>query len=148
MITISEIRRRDSDDRSRSRSRDRKRSVSFSERRRDTTPGRRNVFISFEEELFIIKNDYDEVFLNDKHFSDKVSKSKQLMILDIGCPKSLMGLNEYKSLKSTLTQDEKQLIEEFPCNKKFKFGPSKVYEASFRVVFPLKLSDAKVITCF
>ena len=73
---------------------------------------------------------------------------RQLMILDIGCPKSLMGFNEYTSLVSTLSEDEKKMISKYTCNNKFKFGPSKVYKATFRVRLPLNLMHAKVMTSF
>ena len=120
----------------RSRSRDRARAVSFSEkeRKRDLTPGTENYF-SFEDDFYAINQEYDEVFINN-HLE---REGTQLMILDIGCPKSLMGMREYKKLEHSLSEEDRSHISKYPCSKKFRFGPSRVYESSYRVKFPMKL---------
>ena len=70
------------------------------------------------------------------------------MIVDIGCPKSLMGAKEFKNLVNTLSEEELNGLKRYPCFKKFKFGPSKIHEASFSVKLPLRLLSVKVIANF
>ena len=102
----------------RSTSREGRRTVSFSEKKRDLTPGEVDSYFTFEEELFVVNHEYDSVFI-----SDCLNRSgTQLMILDIGCPKSLMGTSELKKLIGTFSEEEKKYIQKYSCRKKFKFG--------------------------
>jgi hypothetical protein len=41
--------------------------------------------------VFILDPKYDDVFVNDEDFITNERKGQQFMILDIGCPRSLMG---------------------------------------------------------
>ena len=43
-----------------------------------------------DNEIYVHKN-YVEVFVNDEEFTRHDHSNKQLMIIDIGCPRSLMG---------------------------------------------------------
>jgi hypothetical protein len=60
------------------------------------------------------------------------------MIIDTGCPKSLVGkkwLDEYmKEMK--INKDD---IKREECKETFKFGPSKIYEAREKVDIPTKV---------
>ena len=98
---------------------------------------------NINDEVFFLEKEYDEVFVNDDDFvSDR--KSKQLMIIDIGCPRSLMGKKEYETLLDSLTPSEVDGIKEFAASKKFRFGPSKLYESQIRIELPLELDNVKI----
>ena len=83
---------------------------------------------NINDEVFFLEKEYDEVFVNDDDFVND-RKSNQLMIVDIGCPRSLMGIKEYETLLNSLTPSEVDGIKEFAASEKFKFGPSKLYES-------------------
>ena len=70
------------------------------------------------------------------------------MILDIGCPKSLMGVNEYRKLITSHSKRERDSVVKFFSHEKFKFGPSKLYSSKFRVEIPIKLQSLRVIASF
>ena len=54
-------------------------------------------------EVFHVNENYPEVFVNDIEFSVNKRKRNQLMIVDIGCPKSLMGRDEYERFRDSLS---------------------------------------------
>ena len=56
--------------------------------------------------MFILDPKYDEVFVNDEDFITNERKGQQIMMLDIGCPRSLMGLKEYERFKKALSESE------------------------------------------
>ena len=131
----------------RPRSKDRGRNVSFSSfstRKRDSTPGISDIFYNFDDEFYIINQEYDNVFIT----ANFDRNDTQSMILDIGCPKSLMGISEYCELFDKLSVEERKLVRKYPCLKKFKFGPSRVYESSYQVRIPIALSSARLMLSF
>jgi hypothetical protein len=76
-------------------------------------------------------------------FLKEVTKN-QAMILDTGCPDSLVGkewVEEYLK-KRDLTKDQ---LKKMTCSQKFCFGPSKVFEAKEVLEIPItvKLKDGK-----
>ena len=100
--------------------------------RRDPTPGPgRNVFIC--------NTPYDRIYQANKVFQAK-NNSGQIIIVDSGCPRSLMGRSEYKMLK------EKFAIKEEFINslERFKFGPSKIYNSGRKAKLKLKLGGTAV----
>ena len=111
------------------------RSVSFQERR-DSTPAKGRT----TDEVFILKTKYDEVLVTDEDFIENERKGKQFMILDIGCPRSLMGEKEYKKLKASTEGP----ISEFSSSEKFRFGPSRIYGSTKRIELPLKIEDFEI----
>ena len=66
------------------------------------------------------------------------------MIVDIGCPRSLMGSNEYKRLRESFSSSEKRSIKECGAKEKFRFGPSRTYGSELRVEIPFYIKGEKV----
>ena len=98
---------------------------------------------NMDTEIYVIKY-YDEVFVNDEEFSGNKSVQNQLMIVDIGCPRSLMGNKEYKKLLSSLSSSELRNIKEFKANEKFRFGPSRSYNSLLKIEIPLTLDGVTI----
>ena len=85
------------------------------------------------------ENTDEIVELNDVFFLEENS-TKQAVILDVGCPKSLAGkkwLTKYLSWKNLKMEHLKKR----QCSQRFKFGPSKVYEATEIVEIPLNVKQ-------
>ena len=114
--------------------------VSF-RHRRDPTPvsGNRNVY----NDVYVLSIKYDEVFLNDEDLIKNKVYGLQFMILDIGSPTSLMG-----KLSETLSELQLKRVVEMPAKEKFKFGPSKVYDALKRGEVPLIIKDIEILVKF
>ena len=131
-------------DRDRSWSRGRRRSsqVEFKDRReerRDPTPapGRANTV------LVTCNTPYDEIYETEKIFRNK-NNSGQVIIVDSGCPRSLMGKSEFKLLKRNFAFGTKDIKPE-----RFKFGPSKIYNSVRKVQLKINLDGVmKVIDFF
>ena len=86
------------DDRRGSRRQSWDKSVTFKEKRDATpTPGRTVVESDEKNEVLSVINEYDNIFVNDEVFIEYDRKGVQLMILDIGCPRSLMGEKNLKN---------------------------------------------------
>ena len=60
----------------------------------------------------------------------------QYIIVDSGCPRSLMGDKEFDKLKESLKLESKHVKEE-----RFKFGPSRIYVSKVKAIVPLELGD-------
>ena len=108
------------------RSRSRKRSNS--QRTRKSMP-----------EVNVLNVSYDRIYKSDDFFKEPKSCG-QFMIVDSGCPRSLMGDQEYKSLKRNFKTEEKELKR----NEKFRFGPSRVYESEFKAKLFMQLGHKDV----
>ena len=122
-------------DRSYSRGRSHRRSsVSFQEKkggrdyRRDTTPGMSPVNI--------LNETYYRIYINEE-FINKSKEFGQFMIVDCGCPRSLMGDKEYANLSKSYNTEVKSIRN----NERFRFGPSKIYESEFKAKVPMKVGD-------
>ena len=124
--------RDNSRERSTSRGREGNRSVSFQQRRggRDLTPGPgRTTFIECNPV-------YDKIYEADEFFRNK-RKMGQVIIVDSGCPRSLMGRKEYSILKEKFKMKYLKL----GTKEQFKFGPSRIYDADFKVLLYLRIGD-------
>ena len=97
-----------------------KQTVSFNVRVRD-----------INSETYVGKN-YDDVYINDEEFSGDKCDQNQLMIVDIGCPRSLMGKKEYEKLINSLSSSELKHIKESKASEKFCFGPSRSYDSMMK----------------
>ena len=126
------------------------RAVSFQDRKRDPTPVPGTVDPNLHlqgsdnNEVFYLETNYDDIFVNDEDFISKDRKGTQLMIIDIGCPRSLMGSYEYEKFKSFLPPLELKRIKEFPASEKFKFGPSRLYNSRIRIELKMNLRDVVI----
>ena len=105
-------------DRSRERSDSRGRrgrsGVSFRERsRRDVTPG------PGMSKIVELNEAYHSIYLNDDFFKHKSRHHGQFMIVDCGCPRSLMGSKEYNKMKDKYSTEKIDAKDQ-----KFRFGPS------------------------
>ena len=67
----------------------------------------------------------------------------QIIIVDCGCPRSLMGNEELKRLKETVEVEEITVKEEG-----FRFGPSRVYISKKKVRFPMRIGVKEVVCDF
>ena len=59
-----------------------------------------------------------------------------------------MGMKEFKNIIHALSDEERLYVSKYSCSKKFRFGPSRVYQSSFRARIPLRLSKVKVMASF
>ena len=100
------------------------------------------------KEVFHVGKEYHEVFVNEKEFSVAKRKKNQLMIVDIGCPRSLLGFEEYERLMDSLSSHELKRVKEFEASEKFRFGPSRVYDSRLRIEMPLQIKGVKVAAKF
>ena len=98
--------------------------------------------------MIIHANNYENVFVNDESLTSNNRKVTQYMILDIGCPRSLMGSSEYSKYLSSLSEEDKEKVLEFKTNEKFKFGPSRIFTAKCRVQMPLILKNVRLLVNF
>ena len=119
-------------ERSHSRGRDRSRQVVFNHRGRpngrDLTPGPgRATYIECNPI-------YDRIYEADNFFRNK-NKKGQVIIVDSGCPRSLMGDQEFKLLRDRFRIKKKKMRE----TEKFKFGPSRIYKSDFKAGLNLRI---------
>ena len=82
--------------------------------------------------------EYDRIFNNDD-IRGKFNEFGQFMIVDSGCPRSLMGDKEYIKLKKLFNIKKLNVKGE-----RFKFGPSRLYQSEFKVRFPMQLGEASI----
>ena len=95
-------------------------------------------------DVYTVSKDYHKVFVNDEEFYDQNGCRSQLMIVDIGCPRSLMGKNEYRRLRESFSSSERIKIVESGANEKFRFGPSRTYGPELRIEIPMNIGDEEV----
>ena len=79
---------------------------------------------------------YDKIYESDEFFR-KRNKTGSVMIIDSGCPRSLMGQSEYQLLKENFGVKSERI----KSRERFKFGPSKIYNAENKVQLNLKLGN-------
>ena len=91
---------------------------------------------------------YMEIFVSDEEFSAYERKRSQLMIIDIGCPRSLMGFKEYERYKDSLSSYELERIKETKVSEKFRFGPSRIYDSRFKIEMPMDIKGVKISAQF
>ena len=95
-------------------------------------------------EVFYVDKDYRDVFVNDDEFSEHNRKRNQLMIVDIGCPRALLGRKEYERLLNSLSTSERKQIKEYKASEKFRFGPSRTYDSRTRIEIPMNIKGEKI----
>ena len=66
------------------------------------------------------------------------------MIVDIGCPRSLMGRKEYEKFRDSLSSSELKSIKESKASEKFRFGPSRTYDSCLRIEMPMNIKGEKI----
>ena len=118
----------------RGRQRDRSfedKAVTFKNKRRDQTPATGKQLLNSTSEVFIIERAYHEIFMSDKDFINNIKD--QIMILDIGCPRSLMGRKEFERFIESAVIKEKGKVKYFEANETFRFGPSKLFFSKQRI---------------
>ena len=97
--------------------------------RRDTTPG------PGMSNIVSIKESYENVYNNSEISKLKNDVRGQFIIVDSGCPRSLMGSKELENL-SWVDIKFKDIKTEH-----FRFGPSRVYSSNFKVKFPVRIEQ-------
>ena len=123
--------------------------MTFRSRRDDTpVPGKQTVNYNHEKmisksTLFVIEKAYHKVLISNEDI-EKITNPNQFMIVDIGCPRSLMGINEFNIFKESQVIKEQGNMKVNQCFEKFKFGPSKPYVSNFRVEVDLVIEDLKL----
>ena len=83
-----------------------------------------NVTIGYGEdydnmEVYYVEKDYHDVYVNDDEFMEHSDNRKQLMVVDIGCPRSLLGRKEYERFFKSLSPSERRRIKETRTAEKF-----------------------------
>ena len=68
------------------------------------------------------------VFLNEEGLRNCSKSLGQVIIVDCGCPRSLMGDQEFEKLKELVDIHEIKVK-----NEGFRFGPSRIYTSSKKV---------------
>ena len=107
-------------------------------------------FVSFVSEgnvsdsIIFVDKDYVDVFLNDEDVRNK----NQVMIIDIGCPRSLLGMKEYKRLLKSLSPSQLERLREYKASEKFRFGPSRTYDSWLKVEIPLDFDGVEIDASF
>ena len=86
-----------------------------------------------------VNKSYDRVYLNDDFFKSKFSHHGQFMIVDCGCPRSIMGVKEYSKLKEHYHTEKLDTK-----NESFRFGPSQIYKSEFKVNFPMNVGGTNI----
>ena len=69
--------------------------------------------------VFYVDNDFRDVFVNEDEFSEQKSNKNQLIVVDIGCPRSLLGRKEYERFLKSLSQSDRRKIREYKASEKF-----------------------------
>ena len=94
--------------------------------------------------VFYVDNDYTDVFVNEDEFSEEKRKKNQFMVVDIGCPRSLLGRKEYERFLKSLPPSERRRIREDKASEKFRFGPSRTYESRSRIEIPMNIKGERI----
>ena len=63
------------------------------------------------------------------------------MIVDLGCPNSVIGAKDVDNFVRKLSKAQKENIEEIPADDKFKFGPSGPFYCSKKLRFPIRVNS-------
>ena len=102
-----------------------------------------SIEISKHSHVVVFSGSYDTIYSNDDFFQQR-SHMGQFMIVDSGCPRSLMGLKEYEKLKQEYETEVLNLKE----HEKFRFGPSKSYTSGSKVRVPMRIGDSEFCVDF
>ena len=66
-----------------------------------------------------------------------VSKERDDMIADIGCPNSVISRRDVSTFVKSLSQFQQENLEMIAADEKFKFGPSGQFRCSEKLIFPI-----------
>ena len=94
-------------------------------------------------EVVIFSCSYDSIYRNDSFFQNE-SQFGQPMIVDSGCPRSLMGWKEFEKLKRGYETELLKIKE----HEKFRFGPSKTFNSESKVRVPMRIGDTEIFIDF
>ena len=99
------------------------RSRSVRQRRQTRSPG-----------MSVVDVRLQDVFLNEEWLTNCSRNLGQFIVVDSGCPRSLLGEEELVKLKELVQ------VKEFRVKKEgFRFGPSRVYTATRKVKFRMQV---------
>ena len=85
-----------------------------------------------------ISDSYDKVYTNSEFKKLNAKVFGQFIIVDSGCPRSLLGRKELDELK----QYKKQIYNIQTEN--FTFGPSKLYSSNSKVKIAIKIAEKNI----
>jgi hypothetical protein len=85
---------------------------------------------------------HDLIFLNEelRNYSESLG---QVIVVDSGCPRSLLGDKELKKLKELVEVLEYDVKEEA-----FRFGPSRIYKSNKKVIFTMTIGVQEIDCAF
>jgi hypothetical protein len=72
----------------------------------------------------------------------RVDKGKANMIVDLGCPNSVLGVSDVETFISCLSQFQQEHLEMIDVDDNFKFGPSGPYKCSRKMKIPIGSEEA------
>ena len=67
-----------------------------------------------------------------------IAENETEMIVDIGCPNSVISVDDVRNFKSNLTKFQKENLQIRKVVESFKFGPSGPYKCSEKLRIPIK----------
>ena len=67
-----------------------------------------------------------------------ISNDKARMIVDTGCPNSVLGIDDVAKFESSLSHVQQLNLEVIKVDQKFMFGPSGPYKCSEKLNFPIR----------
>ena len=83
------------------------------------------------------------VFLNEEFLRNCSDSLGQIIIVDSGCPRSLMGDQEVDKLKGLVELKVFKVKDEG-----FRFGPSRIYNSSLKAKFTMQIGSNKLTVSF
>ena len=70
-----------------------------------------------------------------------VTENSNEMIVDIGCPNSVIGSKDVSNFKSNLSEIQQKNLKTERVDENFKFGPSGPYNCLEKLRFPIQLGQ-------
>ena len=90
-------------------------------------------FIQEEKDEIVVGHTVDVKYTKEVHETD-------VMVMDTGCPKSLVGRDWLMKYMEKNGLDKKNLQRK-QCDQKFRFGPSKIYKSNEIVSLPISVKE-------
>ena len=84
--------------------------------------------------LVLFSKSYHKIYETDKFFKNKRIEKEQFIIVDSGCPRSLMGEQEFSRVKKRFRVINEEQVDDY-----FRFGPSRVHKATLKVSLLLRI---------
>ena len=76
-----------------------------------------------------------------KDITSYITVNSTEMITDIGCPNSVIGVNDVKNFKRNLSNSQQRNLQTLKVDENFKFGPSGHYNCSENLRFSIHLGS-------